>query len=264
MYVQHHALYSRSKATAESKVSVLLRAFKGKPLAGIGQMEIMDFVAERKSKGASGATCNRDLAALSKIFRLADIPNPCRKVQRFKESAGRTRYLTADEATRLIDKASEHLKPLLIVALNTGGRRGELLALTWKDIDLDAAILWFRVTKSGKERMLPLNDAALAALRTLGPQAPWVRVFQFQGHPLQSVRSSFTRARKAAGLGRDVTFHTLRHTFASWAAMNGLDLYRLQKYLGHSTPKMTERYSHLSPEYLKRGAAFFGFRGDGK
>ena len=75
---------------------------------------------------------------------------------------------------------------------------------------------------------------------------------------MKSVRTGFLTARKAAELGKDVTFHTLRHTFASWYMMNGGDLYRLQKYLGHSTIKLTERYAHLSPDHLRDGAEFIG------
>ena len=75
---------------------------------------------------------------------------------------------------------------------------------------------------------------------------------------MASVRTAFERARKRARLGEEVTYHTLRHTFASWYIINGGDLYRLQKYLGHSTISLTQRYAHLSLDYLKAGVEFIG------
>ncbi|MCZ6696139.1 MAG: site-specific integrase, partial [Acidobacteria bacterium] len=82
--------------------------------------------------------------------------------------------------------------------------------------------------------------------------------FTFNGQPMKRLTTAFDRARRRAGLGEDVTFHTLRHTFASWFMMNGGDLYRLQRYMGHSTITLTQRYAHLSPDYMREGVEHFG------
>lgn len=266
MYLDHHASYSRSRRTAASQVRVLSAHLSGVPWPSITRDTVRAFVAARREQGASGATINRNLAALSRMATLADLPNPVRGFQRFRETAGRTRYLSRDEAQRLINEASDHLRPLIYAALLTGGRLGELLALRWADVDLESGVLWFRsgTTKNRRERMLPVSPALVDVLRTVGPGEPLAAVFSFHGRPLRSIRTSFARARRRSGLGRDVTFHVLRHTYASWSMMNGLDPYRLQKYLGHSQMSLTARYAHLSPEYLKDGARFFGPPRDGQ
>jgi integrase len=260
MYVEHHAVYSRSKETAEYQVRVLAAHFGERPFESIRREDIAAFVAARKVAGLSGATINRNLAAISRMANLADISNPVKGVSRFRETQGRTRYLTEAEAQRLLDAASEHLKPLVFTALMTGGRFGELVALTWGDVDLDVGILWFRsrTTKSQKERIVPVSPALASMLRTVERRGINDPIFQFRGRNIRSVRTSFARARRKAGLGKDVTFHVLRHSYASWSTMNGLDPYRLQKYLGHSSMTLTARYAHLSPEYLRDGVRFFG------
>ena len=83
-------------------------------------------------------------------------------------------------------------------------------------------------------------------------------VFTRYGKRMQDVRTAFEKARGRAKLGREVTFHTLRHTFASWYVINGGDPYRLQGFLGHSTIALTQRYAHLSAEYQRAGVQFFG------
>ncbi|MEE8536747.1 MAG: site-specific integrase, partial [Acidobacteriota bacterium] len=162
-------------------------------------------------------------------------------------------------------------KPIVIAALQTGGRRREILQLPWEDVDLERGVLYFDQTntKSGKQREVPISPALAAELRerrkvrAIGGDAREY-VFTRHGKRLGSITSSFETARRRAGLGEDVTFHTLRHTFASWYMINGGDLYRLQKYLGHSTIALTQRYAHLSPAHLKAGVQFFGAPGAGR
>jgi site-specific recombinase XerD len=103
-------------------------------------------------------------------------------------------------------------------------------------------------------------EAVLRDLRKVRSIAGDAREFVFTwcGERISSVKTSFETARDGSGLGPEVGLHTLRHTSASWFMINGGDLYRLQKFLGHSAIKLTERYAHLSPEYLKGGARFFG------
>ena len=191
-----------------------------------------------------------------------------RRVKPFRESAGRVRFLSADEASNLIEKASPYLRPIVVCALHTGGRLGEVLSLRWEDIDLDRGVLYFDQTntKSGKQREIPISPELSAVLRerrkvrAIGGDAREY-VFTWRGNRIGGrggVRTAFERARDRAGLGADVTFHTLRHTFASWYMINGGDLFRLQKYLGHSTIALTQRYAHLSKDFLRAGVAYFG------
>jgi len=264
-------LWPRARKSYANKVNALKKHFAGKRLQEIGAKEIGKFIADRLAAGASPATTNRDRAILSKLFNWAIASNfyggenPVRKVKPFKESTGRTRFLTADEAGRLVEKSSVHLRPVVVCALRTGGRLGEILTLTWEDVDLDRGVLYFEQgnTKSGKQREVPIDPVLDEVLRErrkkifLGGDAREF-VFTRLGNRLRNVRTGFEKARKRAGLGEDVTFHTLRHTFASWYVQNGGDVFRLQEYLGHSTMALTKRYAHLSEKFRRDGVAFFG------
>ena len=270
-FLEKHASQCRDPRSYADKTRVLLRAFQGKTLQEIGPKQIEHFIADRLAAGVSRATTNRMRAVLSKIFNCAidwgyyGGDNPIRKVKRFAESPGRVRFLSADEAKILVGHAPRHLKPVLTCALHTGGRRREILRLRWEDIDLERGVLYFDQTntKSGKQREVPLSPTLATTLRerrkvrAIGGDARKF-VFTRHGKRMQNIRTAFEKSRKRAGLGEDVTFHTLRHTFASWFMINGGDLYRLQNYLGHSTIALTQRYAHLSPEHLKAGVRFFG------
>ncbi len=265
-WLEHAALYSKEDRCQRSNVGILLRYFKGRPLRDITPGEIEAMITARLEEGVSKSTTNRGRAALSAIFRLQIErgthlgPNPVQHVRAFPESTGRTRYLTSKEADRLISWSPDHLKPIIVAALHTGARLTELLSLTWGDVDMTQGVVYFRKqnTKSGKQRMVPIVSALREALQDIGQGRQDSPVFTYKGRPIVCVRSSFQRARRKAQLGKAVIFHTLRHTFASWYCMNGGDIYRLQRYLGHSTIELTQRYAHLSPDFLKAGAEYFG------
>jgi integrase len=133
-------------------------------------------------------------------------------------------------------------------------------------VDLERGVLYFDQsnTKSGKQREIPISPELGAMLRDRrkvrdirGADSDGY-IFTRKGRPIRRFAGAFTTARKRAGLGADVTPHTCRHTFASWYMINGWDLYCLRKYLGHSTIILTQRYAHLSKDYLKAGVEFIG------
>jgi integrase len=132
----------------------------------------------------------------------------------------------------------------VIVALNTGLRRGELLGLTWGRVDLSRGVIRLELTKSGRRREVPMNDDSYRALVGLGPKTDG-QVFK-----TRYIQTAYNNAVATAKLD-DVNFHTLRHTFASWAVMRGVTLKELQELLGHASLAMTMRYAHLAPEHLR-------------
>ena len=264
-FLSRQAIYSNDKRTTPSNVRILLRYFRGIPLREIRPKDIEDMIAARL-KEVGRTTINRNRACLSKMMTSAIQwgylagPNPCVMVKKFKESPGRLRWLTRDEFDRLHNAASDHLKPILVMAVMTGGRLSEILLLRWLDIDLDAGVVHFRKenTKSQKERQVPLSDDVRRILETIRrPDYNHARVFLYNNRSITCVKTAFNRARRNAGL-EDICFHTLRHTFASWYMQNGGDLYRLRNLMGHSTIALTERYSHLGPDFIKSAVQFFG------
>jgi integrase len=220
-------------------------------------------------KTAGPATRNRYLAALSAAFRWAMAPeqgwiesNPARRISRLSEPDGRVRFLSEEERGALLAAARANDHPrmhlLVLLALATGAREGELMRLTWPDVDLADGFLHISKTKNGDAKCCPVRGQALDALRegarnrlrTFGVDY----VFGEPGVTYSSARPWFPRkrweaVRDAAGL-EDFRFHDLRHTTGSYLAMSGATEREIMEVLGHRTAVMARRYSHLSPQHV--------------
>ena len=155
----------------------------------------------------------------------------------------------------LEDGYADHLKPLVIISLNTGMRRGELFNLRWRDVDLARATLTVEGegAKSGETRHIPLNAAALSTLKAWGEGLPADHVFPGEnGARLTTIQTAWEKALSDAEI-EDFRWHDLRHTFASRLVMAGVDLNTVRELLGHSDMKMTLRYAHLA-QHVKADA----------
>jgi integrase len=214
--------------------------------------ERLSAVCPQTKEPYKAAAVNRPLALLRHLLRVArdewEVLSTVPKIKLEREGQGRLRWLTEEEIVRLLCASLRSRNPELhaavVIAINTGLRRAELLGLTWDRVDRSRGVIRLEITKSGRRREVPLNDDSDRALVSLGPKAAG-RVFQ-----TRSIRTAFENAVETAKLD-DVTFHTLRHTFASWAMMRGVSLRELQELLGHSSLAMTMRYAHLAPEHLR-------------
>lgn len=160
---------------------------------------------------------------------------------------GRTRYLTPGELKAALEAAPEWLRALMAFAACTGVRRGELLSLRWLDVDTKNKRLYLRETKNGNLRILPVPEFALTVLASPPQGGPSDPVFAGVDPAFLSVYTK--RVFKKIG-APDASFHTLRHTAASWLVLQGVDLYAVGQILGHKTPRMTQHYAHLSPDYM--------------
>jgi integrase len=150
---------------------------------------------------------------------------------------------------------TDHLTPLVTLALHTGLRRGELFQLRWRDVDLTAARLTVRGegTKSGQTRYVPLNATAVSVLEAWQPPAPMAAAIVFagaDGAALEDIKSAWGALLKSTRPAiADFRFHDCRHHFASRLVMAGVDLNTIRELLGHSDIKMVLRYAHLAPEH---------------
>lgn len=269
----------------------------GRELRNVSAFDIERFKARRKKDGIAPATVNRDLDRIRKVYSCAvewDFvsEHPLRKVKRLKVDNARVRYLSADEESRLRNALSareterresrerhnawheargsegraqwpedgftDHLAPLVLVALNTGLRRGELFALDWRSVNLPLRILTVEAgnAKSGKTRHVPLNDEAQDVLTRWRRQGNGKGlVFPgVGGARMTNINKSWDGLTTAAEMP-DFNFHDLRHTFASRLVMAGVDLNTVRELLGHADIKMTLRYSHLAPGKLADAVA---------
>ena len=221
--------------------------------------QVVQAYQAKRARERTPATVNREIAGLKRICNLAIewgllSANPCAGIRKLREGASPGRPLTHEEAARLVKAAGEikgrrhDIRPLLIVALNTGARLGELKALRWVDVDLDHAVMSFPVTKAGRRRDIRINRDVVTALRGIPRESEHVFAGP-GGGPISDLRTGFVRVCKDAGLP-GLRFHDLRHTFASHAIMAGIPMETVKTLLGHSTFSMVARYAHLSDQHM--------------
>lgn len=259
-FLERHSRIKRSFRRDEGIVKILNKHFGDKLLHRITPLMVEDYRKIRLDEDRAKATVNREVACLKCMFNKAILwdkakENPVAKVQLFKEDNMIVRYLTEDERGSLLKacklSAATHLYPIVIVALNTGMRKGEILNLRWRDIDLANKFIHIETSKSGKRRDIPMNDLLTETLKygIKSPGSEYVFCDE-KGEPFTRLDRSFKTALRRAGI-RNFRFHDCRHTFSSYWMMSGGDIYKLSKILGHSSVKVTERYAHLSPDYGK-------------
>jgi integrase len=214
--------------------------------------------SEQLKKGGKPATVNRYLATLKHMFTKAvewemvpeRIREKVRRVKFLQENNQRLRFLSQEEMANLIQACGEHVRPIVITALNTGMRRNEILSLKWEQVDLKHGFIFLYDTKNGEKREIPINNPLRETLSALTHHiiSPYVFWRGEDGRRYKEVKKSFQTALRKAEIN-DFRFHDLRHTFASQLVMAGADLVTVKELLGHKTLDMTLRYSHLAPSH---------------
>lgn len=248
----HQKAHLRS-STFERLDGILERLRKALPTLAkeITRKTIADYILERSAQVSAG-TVAKEITTLKYALRLAVEwellnVNPAQGAKLPKQSEGRTRYLSPSEFKAALQAAPEWMRAPMALAAFTGMRRGEILGLHWKDVDLENQRVYLEQTKNGTLRVLALNSLAVKVLNSLQRTLPGDLVFAAVNPSHLTV---YTR-RVFASVGIvDASFHSLRHTAASWLVMEGVDLYAVGQILGHKTPRMTQRYAHLSPGYM--------------
>ncbi|OGL44472.1 MAG: hypothetical protein A2149_03875, partial [Candidatus Schekmanbacteria bacterium RBG_16_38_11] len=237
-------------------------------LKDITPWHIEKYKSKRTKDGMKPATVNRELSCLKHIYTKAiewgkAKENPVKKVKFFKENNERVRFLdkNSGEMEALLracrESTSPYLYNIVLLALNTGMRRGEIFGLKFADIDLERRIITIRETKNGETRRIPFNDEAKKVIEAI-PKTESPYLFPSKnGGRLDNIQNAFETARDKAGL-KDFRLHDCRHTFASYLVMGGVDLFTVKELLGHKDIEMTLRYSHLAPEHRKTAVSKIG------
>jgi len=264
LYLENYSKPNKKSSRRDvTSINNLKPFFAGKYLHEITPLDMEKYKRGRHGQ-VSNATVNREVACLKHIFTKAIEwgivqKNPGKKVKLLRERNTRLRYLEEREIRRLHDACAEHLKPIVIMALNTGMRKEEILSLKRKDVDFRSRIISILDTKNGESREIPMNDIVYKTLLAIRrADSPWV-FCKKNGERYGNIRKAFEGARKRAGIA-DFRFHDLRHTFASHLVMAGVDLRTVQELLGHKSFEMTLRYAHLSPEHKKAALDVLGKR----
>jgi integrase len=208
------------------------------------------------------ATTNRYFTSLSAVCTVAQrewgwlATNPVHEITKLSEPRGRIRFLSEEERERLLaacqHSAVPHLLPLVVLAMSTGARRGELLKLTWPDVDFSRQRLTFYHTKNRTPRSVPLVHHALVVMQQWHTERGTAhgRVFVSGGQADLNFSKAWTTALRRAGI-QNFRFHDLRHTCASYLAMSGASLLEIADVLGHKTLQMVQRYAHLTEQHTQ-------------
>ena len=223
---------------------------------------VEEIVTRRKR---SRSTVVRYLAALSTVYTqavkewkwIARDQNPMPDVKKPKEANGRVRFLSDDERTKLLEacksRKNQQLYLIVMLAISTGARKGEIMKLTWGDVSFEYRRIILRDTKNGETRSVPLAGAAYDLMKghSEDHRTDTPLVFPrkgINGNKPMSIREAWLTAVAESGVV-DFRFHDLRHTAASYLAMDGASLAEIAEVLGHKTLQMVKRYAHLTESH---------------
>lgn len=267
--------YTKERALGTNAVGIrrdrsvlkhLLPVFGSMVLAQVTPKSIAAYRTQRQVEKAKPSTIVKELGLFKAAFNVAIREwewcrdNPVQRVSMGRVNNARVRYV--DDATfeRICFACPAWLKPIVVVARYTGMRRENLVTLMWSQVDLTRRFVVLEHTKNGDRLGLPLCEPVLRVLEELRrKRGLGQRVFMSADRePVtgDAIGMAFKRACSQAGV-TDFRFHDLRHTFASALVQRGVDLYRVQRLLGHRDGRMTQRYAHLAPENLRDAVEVF-------
>lgn len=267
-----YAKATKAKSTSradEYRIKKHLLPYFGRiPLTQITPQMLDSYKQKRIKEGASPNTVNHDLTNLSHMLKLAIRwgyidKNVASSVERMKVTKNPPRFLSQEEIKMLTEAAKDtYIYPLIVAALHTGMRKGELFNLKWVDIDFEQRIVTIQSksdwhTKNYKPRVIQLTPVLYEVLREHRKQrsekgVSSEYVFTYRGKRLRSnIKRSWSRVLEKASL-EDVTLHTLRHTFASQLVMAGVSLREVQELMGHQSYETTLQYAHVAEDHSKK------------
>lgn len=264
-WVDEHAVHKASFETDRLRLRWLHPHLTGRQIESITTELLLDI---RKRRDGSNATKNRHLAVVSAVLhhaRAKGCIHAIPKIPYLPEPKQRIRWITKDQARRLIEELPDHLAAMARFALATGLRRANVTGLTWENVDVDRRVAWIwgDEAKAGKPISVPLNDDATAVLREqqvalrrrqeeepnrLDKGARYV--FVWRNEPVRETNTrAFKQACARAGI-EAFNWHDFRHTWASWHVMAGTPLDVLRQLGGWADMTMVLRYAHLAPGYI--------------
>ena len=251
----------KSSLRDECSLKHLSRFFGGKALSEISSFMVEKYKLIRKEEGAEPATINWELGCLRHMFNMAlkwkkAQINPVREVKFLKEPKEKDRILAEEEEARLLEAVrtghkSKYLVAIIVTALNTGMRKGEILNMKWSNVDFKNGVITVEKTKNDEIRKIPMNQRLTETLEGAKKVSKGDYVFSENGKPYLDVKTGWWTALEKVGI-ENFTFHGLRHTFGSRLGMAGVDIKTIAELMGHKDIKMTMRYSHPTPEHKRK------------
>jgi len=250
----------KSARTKGYIIKQLIDTFGNLPLRRFNTVIVEQLQTSLINRGLKNSSCNKVLNVLKHMFTKAvdwemvetETLKRVRKVKLLQDTSKRLRYLSINECKALIEHCQGVTRDIVITALNTGMRKGEILNLKWDNIDLTHGFILLSTTKNGERREIPINQTLKDLFTNMPSRFRGGYVFcDAEGKPYQDIKRSFNTACRKAGI-KDFHFHDLRHTFASHLVMAGVDITTVKELLGHKTLTITLRYAHLAPSHKVR------------
>ena len=241
-----------------SRLNLAVSFFGSKTyLDEITPYHIEKFKKHKLEQGTKSSTINKYITILKTMYKKAIEwgnveTNPFSTVKKLREEEPPIRYLEKEEIARLLDACDGILRPIVITALNTGMRKGEIFNLKWSDVDLKNNFIYLYKTKNNERRVIPVNQLLRRTLIMHRERSTSEKVF-----PMKSIQRYFARALKCAKI-TNCRFHDLRHTFISHLALEGVPIHTVKELAGHKSIEMTMRYAHLSPDHKSKAIETIG------
>jgi len=257
-YIGYAKAHKRSWKRDEQMYAQLSGFFGPVPLDAITPLKVEVF-QQHRAQEVTPASVNREVALLKHMFNVAERwdlyhgRNPVKLVRFLPENNLQFLTLSEEHEKALLACCPSYLQDMIVFALNTGLRSGDVFNLTWEEVDLDQRRLNVLMQKTLRPISLPINDAAFNVLKAWHGirKCPYVFYNQITGDRFRDLKAGFKMACRRAGL-EGITWHTLRHTFASRLIRSGTDIVTVKELLGHSTIVVTMRYAHTNDETKTR------------
>lgn len=256
MFLDYSQINKRSYKSDTYIVKYIREYFKNINANDINLVKLEKFKTYMlKEREVENATFNRYKAVLSKVYNLGIAnklikENPVKYLKQLQEKNFKIRFLSKEEEVKLfhsIRKLNPHIEDIVICALQTGMRRGEIFNLKWSNIDFEYGFIELLETKSGRSRKIPISDKMLEVLGRQQNETDYVFVNKETKKPYTDIKHSFTNVLKQAGI-TNFRFHDLRHTVATRLVEKGIDLVVVKEILGHADIQTTMRYAHAVPK----------------
>lgn len=260
-YIAYSKAHKRSWKRDEQMYAKLQGFFGPVNLDSITPLRVEDF-QQHRVREVSPATVNRECALLKHMFNIAERwgmhrgSNPVRLVKFLPENNLQFQTISEEDQQRLLEASPPYLRELLLFAVNTGLRCGDIFDLMWEEVDLEKQRLSIIMGKTRRRLDVPLNETAFAVLeaKAAAKHGPYVFYNPVTGDRFYDLKAGWKAAIRRAGLA-NLTWHTLRHTFASRLTNSDVDLVTVKELLGHSTITTTMRYAHTNHESKARAVA---------
>jgi integrase len=268
-YMKTHSIHKKIVRSETYRLKILIRRWKNLPVSAIDKSAVLALRDDLVRLGRANDTINHYFNTISKLFQMLEgdwdlsIPNPIKGIKRMPAPQGRTKRVNLQMEAQLLASCHELSMPLLSLiiqfAIQTGMRRGELMGLTWADIDLANRRAYLNTTKNGESRQVPLTKRVITILdeaRKMGTNKVFpmsMNVLRNQFEKVKAHTKSHWFEKGMVNPFLDLRFHDLRHEALSRLSDDGLNVIELSYISGHRTMAMLKRYTHPSHEaILKR------------